>query len=140
MDAKTASLMGAAAALATLPVAAQAAPAEAGPMPVAASYAELLQPIPNAVERLHASYAAEQEAQLIDVQYGPPPGAYAHHHHHHSQQQYAPPPVVYHHHHHHNQWAHRRSWYLRHGYVWLNGGWVVRPRYRHHHHHHHNNY
>ena len=164
MDAKTASLLGAAAALATLPAAAQAAPAEVGPLPVAASYAELLQPIPNAVERLQASYAADQEAHLIDVQYGPGPLAHHHHHsqyntgpgyggngqgydrHHHSQYNAGPgyggngQGYDRHHHHHHNQWAHRRAWYLRHGYVWTNGGWVMRPRWhRHHHHHHHNN-
>jgi hypothetical protein len=87
-------------------------PADAPAVPVAASYAELLQPIPNAVERLRAADAEAdaRPARLIEAQY------VAHHHHHH---------------HHHN-----RGWYLKNGYVWLGGAWVLRPH--HHHHHHHN--
>ncbi len=115
MDRKTATLLGAAAALTAAPaLAASAAPAPA--VPVAASYAELLAPIPNAVERLKLADAEAQAQQpkLIEAQY------YAHHHHHHN--------------HHHN-----RRWYLRNGYNWYNGGWVLRPR-PHHHHHHHNHY
>jgi hypothetical protein len=114
MDAKTVTLFGAAVALAAgSSGAASAAPAPA--VPVAATYADLLTPIPDAVARLKAS-DAEREAQpphLIEVQY-----AAHHHHHHHSH--------------------HSRRWYLRNGYFWNNGAWALRPRPHHHHHHHHN--
>ncbi|HZZ31699.1 MAG TPA: hypothetical protein VFE10_06860 [Phenylobacterium sp.] len=115
MDPRTVTLFGAAVALTAAP--ALAAPAAQGPaVPVAASYAELLTPIPNAVERLKVSDAEwqAQQPRLIQVQYA------AHHHHHH--------------HHHHS-----RRWYLRHGYYWSGGAWALRPR-PHHHHHHHNHY
>ncbi len=117
MDRKTATLIGAAAALAAGPALAAPTGSEA-PVPVAASYAELLQPIPNAVERLKIAdtQADLAPARLIDAQY------LAHHHHHH-------------HHHHHN-----RAWYLRNGYSWFGGAWVLHPRHHHHHHHHHNHY
>jgi hypothetical protein len=113
MNRKTAVWLGAATALAAGP--ALAAP-ETSPVPVAASYAELLQPIPNAVERLKAADAQPdlRPARLIDVQYN------AHHHHHH--------------HNHHN-----RRWYIQNGYSWYGGAWVLRPR-PHHHHHHHSHY
>jgi hypothetical protein len=117
MDRKTAALAGAAAAaLAVSPAAAMAGPSS-GPVPAATSYAELLQPIPNAVERLQQA-DAEAPPQLIKAQVvvGVP-----HHHHHH--------------HHHYN-----RAWYLRNGYYWLGGRWVLRPRHHHHHHHHNYNY
>jgi hypothetical protein len=101
MDRKTTSIAGAAAALA------------AGP-----ALAELLTPIPNAVERLRRAEAEPPAppARLIEAQYGRP---YDHHHHHH-------------HHHHHS-----RAWYLRNGYVFQGGGWILAPRPHHHHHHHH---
>jgi hypothetical protein len=115
MDSKTATLIGAAAALTASPT--LAAVDHAPAVPVAASYAELLTPIPNAVERLRLAdaEAQAQPPQLIEAQYR------AHHHHHH-------------HHHHHN-----RRWYMRNGYFWNNGAWVLRPR-PHHHHHHHSHY
>ncbi len=80
------------------------------------SFAELLQPIPNATEQLRIAdmQAARDAPKLVQVQYQ------AHHHHHH--------------HHHHN-----RRWYLQNGYYWYNGGWVLRPKRNHHHHHHHHN-
>jgi len=117
MTGKTATIIGAAAALAAGPTLAVAATPDAQAVPVAASYAELLQPIPNAMERLQASDAEAQArpAQLIEAQY-----VVAHHHHHH--------------HHHHN-----RRWYLQNGYSWYNGAWVIRPRPHHHHHHHDHN-
>jgi hypothetical protein len=121
MDHKTATIIGAAAALATGPALAGSPPAEATSTPVAASYAELLEPIPNAMERLKASDAevAARPARLILAQY-----PNAHHHHHH-------------HHHHHS-----RRWYREHGYNWFNGAWILgpppRPHHHHHHHHHHN--
>jgi hypothetical protein len=114
MKAKTVSLVGAAAALAAGP--ALAAPSFEGPaVPPAASYADLLTPIPNAVERLQLADAQDAaqapDAQLIQAQY-------RHHHHHH----------------HHN-----RRWYMSHGYYWFGGAWVLRPPHHHHHHHHHHN-
>jgi hypothetical protein len=114
MDSKTATLLGAAFALTAAP--ALAAPADStSAVPVASSYAELLTPIPNAVERLRIAEAEAQAQppQLIEAQY------VAHHHHHH-------------HHHHHS-----RRWYMRNGYYWNNGAWALRPRPHHHHHHHH---
>jgi hypothetical protein len=108
-------LLGAAVALTAAP--ALATPADQAPaIPVAASYAELLTPIPNAVERLKLADAEAQAQQprLIEAQFIVP-----HHHHHH---------------HHHN-----RRWYLQNGYYWNNGAWILRPRPHHHHHHHHHN-
>jgi len=99
--------------LAALPLGAQAA-AQAPAAAPAQSFADLLQPISNPVERLRL--ADEQEAQnplLIPVQYR------SHHHHHH----------------HHN-----RRWYSSRGYSWYNGAWVYRPARHHHHHHHHSRY
>ena len=113
MDRKSATLVGAAAALAGSPALAAPAAEQARLLPVAASYAELLEPIPNAVEqlRLADAEAAAQPPRLI-------PAQYARHHHHH-------------HHHHYS-----RRWYRQHGYYWSGGGWALRPR--HHHHHNHN--
>ncbi len=110
MDKKIAGLLGAVAALGTLNVA-QAAPA---PTPADAlqanSFADLLEPIPNAKALLQAvderepAPAAKDNVQL--AQY------YHHHHHHHHWRR----PVVvvvphrrYHHHHHH----HHHSFYRR---------------------------
>ena len=123
MDRKTATLS-AAAALTIAPViaAGSAAHAETPAVPVAASYAELLQPVPDAVERLRVAdaQAAARPPRLIEAQWAPP---YPHHHHHH-------------HHHHH------RAWYLSHGYYWSGGAWLLGPppHHHHHHHHHHNHY
>ncbi len=116
MDRKTATLVGAAAALASSPAIAAPGAEQARLLPVAASYAELLEPIPNAVEqlRLADAEAAAQPPRLI-------PAQYARHHHHH------------HHHHHH----YSRRWYREHGYYWSGGAWILRPRHHHHHHHHH---
>jgi hypothetical protein len=143
MDPKTKLLLGAAAAALASGPALAASPADQGrPTLVAASYSELLEPIPNAVEQLRASNAeaAARPAELIDVQF------VDHHHHHHNHDRawylqngyiwnggaWILRPVAHHHHHHHN-----RAWYLRNGYFWNNGAWVLRPRP--HHHHHHNN-
>ena len=113
MDRKSATLVGAAAALAGSPALAAPAAEQARLLPVAASYAELLEPIPNAVEqlRLADAEAAAQPPRLI-------PAQYARHHHHH-------------HHHHYS-----RRWYRQHGYYWSGGGWALRPRHHHHHHNH----
>ena len=117
MEKKIAGLLGAMAALGALNTV-QAAPTPA-PSDVlrANSFAELLEPIPNAAALLRAvdesrpNPPADENVQLAQ---------YYHHHHHH-------------HHHHH-------SFYPRYGY---GQGVVVVPRYRryyHHHHHHHHSF
>ncbi|HKD48452.1 MAG TPA: hypothetical protein VKB67_12275 [Rhizomicrobium sp.] len=118
MDRKIATIVGATAVLATAPVATQAAaPPTAPAVPVAANYAELLEPIPNAVERLKIA-DAEDAARLEKVQFTLQFGdRHDHHHHHHS-----------------------RDWYLSNGYVYLGGRWVTRDYYNHHHHHHHHHH
>jgi hypothetical protein len=111
MEKKIAGVLGAVAALGTL-TAAQAAPSD---VLRANSYAELLNPIPDAAAQLkalderEASQPAETKVQLAQ---------YYHHHHHHHHHGY------YHHHHHHGYRV---------------GPIVVVPhrRYYHHHHHHH---
>ena len=122
MDGKIATLTGAAA-LAAVPALAGATPQASQPaVPTAASYAELLSPIPDAQARLQQADqqldAQAAQPQLIEAQYY---NGNAHHHHHH-------------HHNHYN-----RAGYMAHGYYWSGGRWIVRPRH-HHHHHHHNHY
>ena len=113
MDRKTLGLVGAISSLAA--VGAIGAQAASGPRPVARaqSYAELLDPIPNAVERLALvnSQAEPDGARLIDAQY------------------YPDGPVAHHHHHHHHTY-YRRHWRRRH----------YHHHHHHHHHHHPNNY
>ena len=93
MDKRIAGLLGAAAAVTALSgVQANAAPAQA------ASYADLLQPVPNAVSALQADderRAAEPEARVQLAQY--------HHHHHHHWRRT---------HHHHHHW--RRHYHHHH--------------------------
>ena len=114
MDKKTLGLVGVISAL--TPLAAAAAPSEKTLAEVMApqSYAELLQPIPNASALLKeeaASSRAQTESRIRTAQYyGYPDGPYYHHHHHH--------------HHHHHQYR----------------GWDGYPYYRHHHHHHHHHH
>jgi hypothetical protein len=92
MDKRIAGLLGAAAAVTALSgVQANAAPTQA------ASYADLLQPVPNAVSALQADderRAAEPEARVQLAQY--------HHHHHHWRRT----------HHHHHHW--RRHYHHHH--------------------------
>jgi hypothetical protein len=118
MEKKIAGLLGAAAALSTLN-AAQAAPT---PVPSdvlrANSFADLLEPIPNAAEQL----------QAIDESAPPPPANvqlaqfydhHHHHHHHHGFRRYGPRVMIvpprygryYRHHHHHHH--HHHSFYRR---------------------------
>jgi hypothetical protein len=125
MNRKTSILMGAAAALTAAPVLAAPATSPAEPaVPAASSYSDLLQPIPNAVERLKIADMQEDQnapAGLIKAQYGQPYNNHHHHHHHHD-----------------------RRWYMSNGYVYWNGAWIIRPAWwgnrRNHHHHHHNSY
>lgn len=121
MNRKTATLMGAAVAIAAGPAVATTSAVAAPAVPIAASYAELLQPIPNASERLKQADLEQSAApaRMIKAQWRD-------HHHHHN------------HYRHYRQ--HNRDWYLSNGYYWHGGGWVLRPRHHHHHHHHHNHY
>ena len=116
MDGKVATLAGVAALVAAPAVA--SVPTNTPAVPVAASYAELLDPIPNAAERLQLADAQlESDAPtLIPAQWGRD-----------------------HHHHHHHHAHYSRYWYQQHGYYWYGGRWTLRPRHHHHHHHHHNN-
>jgi hypothetical protein len=115
MDKKIAGLASAISALATMTAVEAARAQNVTEVLSARSYAELLQPIPNAVALLMAADAvnaarakgeAEQDRNVKLAQYG-----YDHHHHHHRWS---------HHHHHHR-------WYRRH-------------HHHHHHHHHHDEY
>jgi hypothetical protein len=106
---KVVGLVGAISGLATLD-GAQAATLESPgtALPAAKSYAELLEPIPNALAVLRAVDAAEaaraaQDASVTPVQYR--------HHHHHNR--------WWRHHHHHNRWwrrhhHHHNRWWRRH--------------------------
>ncbi|HEY1426643.1 MAG TPA: hypothetical protein VGF50_08230 [Caulobacteraceae bacterium] len=110
MDGKIATLVGAAALAATPVIAGAGTIAASGPaVPVAATYAELLSPIPNASERLRIADAQAESGQprLIETQY------------------------VAHHHHHHHQVYHRRYRHL------LHRRFRHEVRAHHHHHHHH---
>ena len=119
MDKKIAGLLGAVAALGTLG-AAQASPTPSPSDALKAdSYADLLEPIPNAAKILQAldeqAPAKSAEADVKVAQYYPP----AHHHHHHNayRRMYAPrvivvPPRRYRHHHHHHH-HHHHGYYGR---------------------------
>lgn len=87
----------AAAALLSLPLAGAATAATEPAIPSAASYADLLQPIPNASERLARADSEEPPARLIPAQIVV---AVPHHHHHHWRRWRR---RHYHHHHHHAQ-------------------------------------
>ncbi len=124
MDKTIAGVIGAITGLASLDGAAQAATTPTpGPdaLPGARSYAELLDPIPNAVALLRAADAAaarERRDETVNGLKGDVQVADHHHHHHHR---------YYHHHHHHH-----------HRVIVIRPPWrVYRP---HHHHHHHNHY
>ena len=120
MDKKIAGLLGAVATLGTFGTA-EAAPARA-PTDVlrANSFADLLQPIPNAAALLQA---IDESAPVPSAQGNVQVAQFYHHHHHH-------------HHHHHSQYR---------GYYGEPRVIVVPPRYRrdryhHHHHHHHHSF
>lgn len=94
MDKKLAGLLGAVASVATMGVAHAATqqPTTVSPLPVAASYAELLGPVDNASNLLVADDAARMQQSGARVQL-----AQDHHHHHHTK-------IIIkkrHHHHHH---------------------------------------
>jgi hypothetical protein len=111
VDQKIVGIVGAVAGLAALDVTQGAATAAPNPQGFtnAKSYAELLDPIPNALALLQendARAAQDQKASGVEL------AQYHHHHHHHHHHWWR----RYHHHHHHHHW-------------WR--------RYHHHHHHHH---
>ncbi len=111
MEKRIAGLLGAVAALGTL-TGAQAAPMPAPSDALTAnSYADLLEPIPNAAKVLQAldeQPAPSSEGNVQLAQY-----YYHHHHHHHHHHGWRRGPVVvippwrrYHHHHHHHHHHH----------------------------------
>jgi hypothetical protein len=117
MEKKIAGLIGAVATLGAFGTA-QAAPAPTDVLR-ANSYAELLEPIPNAAHLLQAVDAAAPAAVGENVQLAQFYHHHHHHHHHHSfYRRYEPRVVVvpryrrnyYHHHHHHH---HHHSFYRR---------------------------
>ena len=116
MDHKIATIVGATAVLVAAPAATQTAAAETPAVPMAANYAELLEPISNPVQTLKAADAQDARARLQKVQFSVQFGDPHHHHHHHH---------------------HSNDWYMRNGYVWFGDRWVSRDYYDHHHHHHH---
>jgi hypothetical protein len=132
MDKKITGLVGAISALA--PLAATAAPTLADVM-APRSYAELLQPIPNAPALLKEAMAAAPEtpaeARIETAQYYGDDSYYHHHNNYYRQRRYR--------HHHHNNYG---GW-GGYGGGWGGyggGGWGQRPYYHHHHHHHHHDY
>ena len=117
MDKKIAALLGAVAGVATM----GSAQAATGPADnssdalQASSYADLLAPVPNAVEALKADDARAQEAaaevqlaQYYPYPYPPPYYRYRHHHHHHHHAYWRRYHHHHHHHHHHNYWGYYR--------------------------------
>ncbi|HZV04629.1 MAG TPA: hypothetical protein VE999_06035 [Gemmataceae bacterium] len=111
MDKKIVGLMGAVTATAlTAPQGAQAMPAQPENIMQISSYAQLLDPIPNAAQVLQAvdSSASQNPARIQKTQY------YYHHHHHHHHHHWWRHFFYHHHHHHHHHFF-----------------------YHHHHHHHH---
>ena len=122
MDKKIAGLLGAVAAVGALGTAqASAAPAPSDVLK-ANSYADLLEPIPNAAKVLQALDEQAPPEAKPKVQLA----QWYHHHHHH-------------HHHHHGYW---RCYGYGPGYGYGYGPrvYVVPRRYYHHHHHHHHHH
>jgi len=121
MDKKIVGLVGAISGLVSLNTA-QAAPItppSEREISGAKSYAELLDPIPNALSLLRVADAAAAAAARQSSGRNPNVKlVYDHHHHHHHHN--------YHHHHHHYPWW----WYQQHHH----------HHHKYHHHHHHDNY
>ena len=115
MEKKIAGLLGAAAALGTFGAAQAAAAPDPSPTLRASSFAELLQPIPNAAALLRA---IDEQAPAKTADGNVQVAQFYHHHHHH--------------HHHHG--------YYRGDDYGYGPRVIVVPRYRHHHHHHHHHH
>jgi hypothetical protein len=127
MDKRTAGLVGAISAL--TPLTAAAAPPAKTLAEVLApqSYAELLQPIPNASSLLKEAMVAsdaQPEPRIERAQYYGDPYYYQNPYNY--PNYYQPRRRYYHHHHHHHHHNNYGGW-----------GWGPQPYYHHHHHHHH---
>ena len=124
MDKRIVGVIGAITGLAALDQAAQATPsATPTPDPMnARSFAELLDPIPNALAALRAADAAarETENEAVHAQDGNVQVA------------------GWHHHHHHNRW--RSQWWWRHHHHHHHHRVIIIPRWHHHHNHHHHHH
>lgn len=110
MDKKIAGLLGAVAAVSTMG-SAQASTVDPAAALRATSYADLLNPVPNAVELQIADDNARLAKSAGEVQVAQVEVRFGHHHHHHHRRVI----IMRRHHHHHHNW---------------------RPVRRHHHHHH----
>ena len=99
MDKNIIGLLGGASALALVGGAASAGPAK--PLTPARTYAELLDPIPNAAELLKAEDQRAASLELAQYYYGSP---YYHHHHHHHHWRWRHRYYHHHHHHHHHHY------------------------------------
>ena len=148
MTAKTAMLAGTALLALITGACGAASAALADPVPVAASYADLLEPLPDARARIATDDAVVPQARMIPAGINIGIGVnlhHHHHHHHHSARWYRahgyywnggvwvvapPPPPPYWHHHHAN-------WYRDRGWSWDGRVWIAPRGYDHHHHHHH---
>jgi len=97
MDKKIAGLLGAVAALSTMGAAQAAAPAQADAMQ-ANSYADLLTPVPNAMQALVADDAARDSKAADGIKTAQISVQVGHHHHHHRRV------IVIKKHHHHSHW------------------------------------
>ena len=114
MDKKIAGLLGAVGALAAIDAAHAAIPVNHDPAGSlkAGSYAELLDPVPNAVDVIKsddAARAASEQGSVELAQLVIREGRYHHHHHHHHQWRRVVPRFMFreHHHHHHHHFYRR---------------------------------
>jgi len=120
----------------------------ANPIPPAATYADLLEPVPDAGARLAADDSLRMMGAHVErTQYWYGRDHHHHHHHHHSSRWYRDNGYYWnggvwvlmpehHHHHHHHSWR----WYSDNGYFWNGWAWTRRTYHDHHHHHHHHHY
>jgi hypothetical protein len=134
METKTLGILGAISSLVVLPGMAVGAPAAFQPAVAPAhSFAELLDPIPNAVERLKIADAQDAaKPRLIKAQYND------HHHHHHHHNAYVVVPQY-----HPYYRPHYRRHVYRYGYRYGYSPRVIVPYiapYQDHHHHHHHHH
>jgi len=118
-------------------------PALSNPIPPAATYADLLAPVPDAAARLAADDAMSPPVAHLELaKYQMADHHHHHHHHHHSWRWYRDNGYYwtgqtwvmipnYNHHH------HARQWYNDNGYYWNGRAWMLRKDHHHHHHHHH---
>lgn len=128
MDKKIVGMVGAISGLASLD-SAQAATAP-GPSATellgARSYAELLDPIPNALALLWEVETADAAREGRVSGTDPNMRLAAHHHHHHRYHHHHHHHHLYHHHHHHHRWYRGRYWEYGEGPCWARTpiGWI----------------